>query len=611
MDPNENSIVVPNMRMPADAAPFEMMVSYAHADEDLKNELRKHLSLLQRQGLVSQWHDRLIAGGREWQQEIATHLESAQIILLLVSPDFLASDYCYDTEMKRALERHDDGTARVIPVFLRPCDWAGAPFSRLQGLPTNAEPVTSTRWSSRDEAFSIIARGIRVAVEDLQSQGQRAGHAIPPVHGSSHASELVRADPRSLLHALTVRVSHRGPLPQGASVNAERVLVCLRQTSWRLFCADPSTATYDHDTVVAALLAASDRPDLPPAEVLALLVASDVLVETNSGGVRSYSFLHSFVRETLAAWYLTSEIERVGWAAAMVSWCDADQRWQTGRVETLLDRSALDPDWEPLFLSLASLLPNPQPLFALLADEGRDDHFRHRRSLFWRCYEAVPSEKEAQLLPQAEPLFRSFARDGHKALGRRPQRWRRWLRDARSLARQPLACRRLTAMIADYLGHDDRGRMRLHLAHDVVELFVDAARTTGGSVAAESLLLLCEEFLEEPYALSYAAAQLIEIADSQHKPELVRRLVRHIRTPDGKLWRQIPIAQAMLRSASRETSGAAFSFLVSVVHSEEDEAWLTFRARNALAEAIGTPHEADAASVIIEAFLDPSPTLYP
>ena len=81
-------------------------------------------------------------------------------------PDFLASDYCFDVEMKRALERHDRGETRVIPVIVRACDWTSSPFARLQALPKDAKPVTS--WASRDQAWADVARGIRVAAEGMQ-----------------------------------------------------------------------------------------------------------------------------------------------------------------------------------------------------------------------------------------------------------------------------------------------------------------------------------------------------------------------------------------------------------------------------------------------------------
>ena len=79
---------------------------------------------------------------------IDEHLEAADVVLLLISADFLASDYCYDTEMKRALEKHKAGKARVIPIIIRPVDWKGAPFGELQALPKNAKAVTSWQLPS-------------------------------------------------------------------------------------------------------------------------------------------------------------------------------------------------------------------------------------------------------------------------------------------------------------------------------------------------------------------------------------------------------------------------------------------------------------------------------
>lgn len=147
----------------------EIFYSYAHEDEALRDELEKNLTLLRRQGVVSGWHDRQIGAGEEWAGQIDEHLESAGIILLLVSPDFIASDYCWDKEMTRAMERHQEGTARVIPVILRPVDWHSAPFGRLQALPRNGKAVTT--WKNRDKAFLDVTRGIREAVQEPQKPG--------------------------------------------------------------------------------------------------------------------------------------------------------------------------------------------------------------------------------------------------------------------------------------------------------------------------------------------------------------------------------------------------------------------------------------------------------
>jgi hypothetical protein len=145
----------------------EVFFSYSHKDERYRKQLESHLSLLKRQGVITDWHDRRIQAGTEWAGQIDEHLESAGIILLLVSSDFLASKYCYDVELTRALERHEAREARVIPIILRPVDWHSAPFAKLQALPRDGKPVT--KWSNRDEAFLDIAQGIRKAVEDLRS----------------------------------------------------------------------------------------------------------------------------------------------------------------------------------------------------------------------------------------------------------------------------------------------------------------------------------------------------------------------------------------------------------------------------------------------------------
>jgi hypothetical protein len=147
------------------ATPIRLFYSYSHEDEALRKKLEKHLSLLQDQGVISGWHDRRIEAGTEWDRAISQHLEDAGIILLLVSADFLASRYCRDIEVARAMERHEAGTVRVIPVILRPVDWHSASFGKLQALPKDGRPVTT--WKNRDEAFTDVARGIREAAKKL------------------------------------------------------------------------------------------------------------------------------------------------------------------------------------------------------------------------------------------------------------------------------------------------------------------------------------------------------------------------------------------------------------------------------------------------------------
>lgn len=138
---------------------------YSHKDEKFRDALATHLSLLKRQGVIKEWYDRKITAGEEWGNAIDEHLEVADIILLLVSPDFISSDYCWGKEMIKALERHDAGKARVIPIIVRPVNWSGAPFGRLQALPKNAKAVTL--WANRDSAWVDVASGIAKAIETL------------------------------------------------------------------------------------------------------------------------------------------------------------------------------------------------------------------------------------------------------------------------------------------------------------------------------------------------------------------------------------------------------------------------------------------------------------
>jgi WD40 repeat protein len=140
---------------------------YAREDELLLTQLKNHLQPLQRQGRIQLWYDREIRAGSEWEPEIKKQLDTAQIILLLVSPDFMASDYCYSIEMQRALERHQRGEATVIPIILRPVYWHGEPLGRLQALPTDGKPVTGSDWRDPDRAFYNITTGIYQVIEKL------------------------------------------------------------------------------------------------------------------------------------------------------------------------------------------------------------------------------------------------------------------------------------------------------------------------------------------------------------------------------------------------------------------------------------------------------------
>lgn len=142
-------------------------------------ELERHLQPLMRNGEISRWHDGCIEAGQEWESQIKANLSKAQIILLLISVDFINSDYCYSVELTEAIERHQAGNACVIPVILRSCMWKNVRVSsmrlgELQALPKDARPLS--KWDDRDEAYTSIAEGILSTITQLKQKQEQAEH---------------------------------------------------------------------------------------------------------------------------------------------------------------------------------------------------------------------------------------------------------------------------------------------------------------------------------------------------------------------------------------------------------------------------------------------------
>lgn len=144
--------------------PVRLFYSYSHRDEKFRERLEIHLAALRRQGLIEEWHDRKITAGREWKNDIDENLEAADIILLLVSSDFLASDYAYNKEFMRALERHKSGEVRIVPIILRYSDWQETPIGDLQALPPEGKPVAGRG----DRGWTEVAKGLRQVIREVQ-----------------------------------------------------------------------------------------------------------------------------------------------------------------------------------------------------------------------------------------------------------------------------------------------------------------------------------------------------------------------------------------------------------------------------------------------------------
>jgi len=172
------------------SAMIKLFFSYSHEDEELRNELENHLTPLKRQRIIDTWHDRRLPAGKDFGSEISAHLETSQIILLLISPYFIASDYCYEAEMMRALELNSNGKARVIPVIIHPCDWQSLPFGNLQAMPKDGKPIS--KYPNVHDALLEVARGVRAVAEEFGSARQVSHHAahLEPVNIASQGDDI-------------------------------------------------------------------------------------------------------------------------------------------------------------------------------------------------------------------------------------------------------------------------------------------------------------------------------------------------------------------------------------------------------------------------------------
>lgn len=146
---------------------IKVFISYSHKDVNLRKELEVHLSVLKRQGYITVWHDGEIMASEKWDEKTRSELEKADIVLILISPDYLASEYINDVEIKKALKLHQKGRIDVVPIILRECAWKEEKtLAALQFFPENGEPIDSNHWYNRDEAFTNVALGLKKVIKD-------------------------------------------------------------------------------------------------------------------------------------------------------------------------------------------------------------------------------------------------------------------------------------------------------------------------------------------------------------------------------------------------------------------------------------------------------------
>jgi hypothetical protein len=175
--------------------PVSLFLAYVEEDVYWLEQLETHLSVLQDSGRISLWHKRQIRAGMNWKNEVDQQIEQASLVLLLVSTDFLASDYGSQVEVKRAMVRQEVGLAQVIPIIVRPCDWKSTGLGDLQPLPRDGKPLSM--WRHRDEALLRVAEGVKQVLEERQKTEQPQGGERPERQQSGRTKE--RRDPFPLV----------------------------------------------------------------------------------------------------------------------------------------------------------------------------------------------------------------------------------------------------------------------------------------------------------------------------------------------------------------------------------------------------------------------------
>jgi hypothetical protein len=164
-------------------------ISYSHRDEKALDRLHTHLAVLRRENLITAWYDRAILAGGEIDREVLSNLNDSDLFLAVVSPDFLASNYCYEREMENALKRHEQGTLRVIPIILEPCDWKSSPLGKLKALPKDGKPISI--WTNENVAYFDVVTELRHLTGAL-GRNPHEGTATSHEPESNHAGHRSR-----------------------------------------------------------------------------------------------------------------------------------------------------------------------------------------------------------------------------------------------------------------------------------------------------------------------------------------------------------------------------------------------------------------------------------
>lgn len=186
---------------------MNIFISYSHKDEAFREELVEHISMLQRRGFIDIWHDRKITTSEDWRNEISENLEKADITIFLVSSSFLASPYCQDIEVKKAIELHESRKTKIVSIVIRSCDWHESEFGRYQALPQDAKPIAL--WDDKDSAWTNAVNGIKELITELKKEKEKEKEKEKHPKTTTDPSTTISRETSEWLDETEILLTHR------------------------------------------------------------------------------------------------------------------------------------------------------------------------------------------------------------------------------------------------------------------------------------------------------------------------------------------------------------------------------------------------------------------
>ena len=371
---------------------------------------------------------------------------------------------------------------------------------------------------------------------------------------------------RALMQSLA-RGEWRDVRTNAADKDPDALLARLHPMAWRLFSREAGINLFRRDTLIRALNADSGPGNAQADAALNELSHLGFLEGSgHSQDEPQYQFRHTTFLEFLAAAHLAAEINAEGWIQARVSHWHRDNGWQPIKVSEMLDTSAFERSWEPLFTFTIGLLVQPRPLLEMLADRGKDDHYRHRLRLFYLCCGALATSKEDGLESVLETGLRELRILGLKTVRRMPEMREQWLANVKVIANLPKTGRQLTGILVTVA----RYHSETHFggAERIPEALSRPASKKGAENCLTAILALCIE--PDAHIHGYEAAdKLVTIATQYGLPEFLRQMLAVIEDARDRPWLQITLARSLLRCEEIDVADRAVDVLVAIAENQQ------------------------------------------